>query len=158
MPNKSKLIIFLSWLAVFLWMIIIFNFSSQVGEQSDGLSRGLVNIVVAVIGKVAPGLDFDLNIFDFLIRKTAHFTVYLVLCVLTVNALLKSGLQRAVTPIAALGISILFAGSDEVHQLFIPGRSGQVRDIIIDGAGAAIGCGLYLALRRSRRKRSSSGR
>lgn len=39
----------------------------------------------------------------------------------------------------ALLICIPDAISDEVHQLFIPGRAGQVRDVIIDSAGAVVG-------------------
>lgn len=44
----------------------------------------------------------------------------------------------------ALLICVLYAISDEVHQKFIPGRSGEVRDVIIDTAGASVGISVYL--------------
>lgn len=39
----------------------------------------------------------------------------------------------------ALGICILYAISDEFHQLFVPGRGGQIRDVLIDSTGAIVG-------------------
>ncbi len=42
------------------------------------------------------------------------------------------------------GFVILYAVSDEVHQLFVPGRGGQLTDVIIDTAGAGAGLGIYM--------------
>ena len=39
----------------------------------------------------------------------------------------------------ALLIGILYAVSDEFHQLFVPGRAGQFRDVLVDGAGTVLG-------------------
>ena len=39
----------------------------------------------------------------------------------------------------ALVVCILFAISDEFHQLFVPGRGAQVKDVLIDTAGAIVG-------------------
>lgn len=50
-------------------------------------------------------------------------------------------------------ICILYAISDEVHQLFVPGRGGQVRDVIIDSAGAIAGILGYNGLSRIRSKK-----
>jgi VanZ family protein len=41
-----------------------------------------------------------------------------------------------------------YAVTDEVHQLFVSGRSGEVRDILIDTIAGALGIALYLGLRR----------
>lgn len=51
-------------------------------------------------------------------------------------------------------IAVCYAATDETHQLFVPGRSGQVRDVLIDSVGAAIGVLLAtLAARRLARRR-----
>ena len=43
----------------------------------------------------------------------------------------------------AIAICVLYAISDEVHQLFVLGRCGQVRDVILDGFGSMVGIGIY---------------
>ncbi|WP_245575523.1 VanZ family protein [Alkalicoccus chagannorensis] len=53
----------------------------------------------------------------------------------------------------ALIICVVYAASDEYHQTFIPGRSGEVSDVVIDGIGAFVGISFYLLIR----KRWSSG-
>ncbi len=55
----------------------------------------------------------------------------------------------------------LYAGSDEFHQLFVSGRSGSLRDVCVDSAGASLGALLVLALehrRRIRKKQSETDR
>ena len=48
----------------------------------------------------------------------------------------------------ALAVSVVYATTDEIHQLFVPGRSGEVRDVLIDSLGALIGI-LIISLIRS---------
>ena len=80
---------------------------------------------------------------SFYIRKIAHITEYLILGFLMFN-LLK---QYSVTNIYyAIGLSILYSCTDEFHQLFISGRSGSIRDILIDSIGILIGTYLYKLL------------
>lgn len=40
-------------------------------------------------------------------------------------------------------IGVLFAASDEVHQIFVPNREGSIADLIIDVAGIAISLAMY---------------
>ncbi|HJA34824.1 MAG TPA: VanZ family protein [Candidatus Mediterraneibacter merdigallinarum] len=42
----------------------------------------------------------------------------------------------------------LYAATDEVHQLFVPGRSGQISDVILDSAGALAGVLVLAAVRK----------
>lgn len=137
-----------SWIAVILWMTMIFYLSSQVAEQSNQLSTGLTGIIIKIVEKMIPNANFDIAIFNHIIRKNAHFFVYLVLGILVINALGESGLHGYKCIILALLICVLYAISDEVHQLFVPGRGGQVRDVIIDSAGASVGIGLYLIIKK----------
>jgi len=137
-----------SWTAVIVWMALIFYLSHQPATQSNELSSGITNFIVKAVENVAPNLDFDISGFNYLVRKNAHFIAYLILGVLTFNALRVSGGRGARSVVIALGICVLYAISDEVHQLFIPGRSGEVKDVLIDSAGASVGIGVSLVIAR----------
>ena len=50
----------------------------------------------------------------------------------------------------------LYGVSDEVHQLFVPGRGAMVKDVLIDSAGAIVGVGLYLVISRIMKNRSTA--
>jgi VanZ family protein len=71
--------------------------------------------------------DYWLN---FLFFKMFHILEYAVLYILTYRV--------TKNPITSFIIVILYAGSDEVHQLFVPTREGRVRDVIIDTLGAVL--------------------
>ena len=83
----------------------------------------------------------------WVVRKGAHMGVFAILSVLLLYAL-AAGRPPARRWIPyAWGLAVVFAISDEVHQLFVPGRNGCVRDVLIDAAGAAIGlavCWVFL--------------
>jgi VanZ family protein len=138
----------LSWIAVILWMVFIFNLSSQEVEQSNKLSTGVTEVIVETIEKVAPNADLDVKSINHKVRKNAHYFAYLVLAVLELNALRRSGVYGYRSIILAVVLCVTYAISDEIHQLFVPGRGGQVKDIIIDSAGVIAGIGIYLTMSR----------
>jgi VanZ family protein len=75
--------------------------------------------------------------------KTAHLWAYAGLAILAVRAV-GGGLPcRVVWRIAWLAFAIAagYGIFDEVHQLFVPGRSGEVLDWFADASGALIGIG-----------------
>jgi len=84
-----------------------------------------------------PDLGTGLGTWDTVLRKLAHALEYAIL-----GALLLRALGR-LWPAFALGV--VYAGSDELHQNFVPGRQGALRDVLIDVAGVALG---LLAWRR----------
>lgn len=145
-----------SWAAVIVWMAIIFNLSGQVAEESDQLSTGITEIFVRTIEKFAPDIHLDMESFHHLVRKNAHFIAYLVLGILTANACGQSGINGCRRLIASLLLCVLYAASDEVHQLYIPGRSGEARDVIIDSAGAITGIGVLFIYKWIRIKRNGT--
>ena len=136
----------ISWTAVILWITLIFNLSSQAEEQSNQLSTGITEIIVKTVERIVPQTDLDIYKSNHIVRKSTHFFVYLVLGLLVMNALRRSGVYGYRSIVLALLICVLYAISDEVHQLFVPGRGGQVKDIIIDSAGATVGIGVYLLI------------
>lgn len=131
------------WTIVLLWMMMLFNLSSQVAEDSNRLSIGITEAIVKTLQKVAPEGNFDLNKLNYLLRKNAHFFAYLFLVICVISALKKSGVTGAKTYYLTLTICVLYAISDETHQLFVLGRGGHVRDVLLDSAGVLLGVGIY---------------
>lgn len=129
----------LPWTLVILWMALIFYLSHQPATKSNGLSTGITEKIVEIVEKVASNIKFDIGRFNHIIRKNAHFFAYLVLGTLVANGLRSVGLIGYKAIGFALLIYMFYAISDEIHQLFIPGRGGQVKDVIIDSAGAVVG-------------------
>ncbi|KGM94526.1 VanZ family protein [Clostridium novyi A str. 4552] len=129
----------LLWLTVIMWMGLIFKFSSQPAVQSSKLSGKVTNVNVKAIEKVKPNTKFNIVEFHHMVRKNAHFFIYLVLGILTLNALRKSEVKGYKGIIFALLICVIYAISDEIHQTFVPGRTGMVKDVFIDIAGATVG-------------------
>lgn len=87
----------------------------------------------------------QLEFWHFLLRKTGHFSEYLILGVLSMLTLVQTELRyRKVT---ALGVCVLVASVDETIQLFVSGRSGQVADVVLDGCGAMAGIAVIASLK-----------
>ncbi|MGV8147178.1 MAG: VanZ family protein [Alkaliphilus sp.] len=80
--KRRQIIISISWLAVLLWMALIFNLSSQPANQSNKLSEGITKVIVDTVERVALSTDFDLSRLNHIVRKNAHFFAYLVLAFL----------------------------------------------------------------------------
>lgn len=134
------------WLLVILWTALIFYLSHQPATKSNGLSKGATEIIVETVEKVAPKIDINKRSFNHIIRKNAHFLAYLILGILVANGLRSKGVIGYKAIGFALLICVLYAISDEIHQLFVPGRGGQIRDVIIDSAGAIVGILVYRGL------------
>ena len=139
----------ISFIALILWMIVIFSFSSADANKSTGTSDKVITTMIEIKDKITnnetPNNEKEIIVKNssFYIRKIAHITEYLILGFLMFN-LLK---QYSVTNIYyAIGLSILYSCTDEFHQLFINGRSGSIRDVLIDTIGILIGTYLYKLL------------
>lgn len=143
--NRNKIIIVISWTIVILWMALIFNLSSQPAVESNKLSKGVTKVIVETARKVAPNTSFDVNKFNHILRKNAHFFAYLILGILIMNAMRRSGIKSIK---AVLLICIIYAISDEIHQYYVPGRGPLVKDVLIDSVGAYIGVLVYLGLKK----------
>lgn len=146
--NSNKTIAFLSWAAVLIWMLGIFVLSAQVAEQSDSLSTGITEAFIGTVEDVVPEHALSTEWLNHIIRKNAHFITYLVLGVLVSNALRSSGVKGKRAFVLAFVICVLYAVSDELHQLFVPGRGGKVSDVLLDSSGAFIGIAGWMSLRK----------
>lgn len=128
MKNKREIV---HWTLLIIWMIGIFIMSNQPATISDSQSGGII--------KALSNIGINMNsIFgefaNFVIRKCAHFLEYAVLAFLVFNVL---NLYFSIKRVAAIAIVFVFvyACSDEIHQLFVLGREGAIRDVLIDTLG-----------------------
>ena len=124
------------------WMLLIFLFSNDTGEVSTKKSDGLI------IGTIEFLLERDLTDAEKIkyvdwfvtpVRKGAHLLVYFVLGYLMIYTLKEFRLVDKRTYIYAVILCMLYAVSDEVHQYFVPGRSAEVIDVVIDTVGSSLG-------------------
>ena len=156
---------FLPTLLVFQ-MLFIFTMSSFGHTSSDAQSNLFVDFIAQNFPHVRHGLKnnlISLSTLIFLVQKTAHFTEYAILgglFFLNLRSWLKSNttLVKISKPqttktvakkitldlikyslFMSILFSFLYACTDEIHQIFVPGRSAQFRDVLIDTLGASFG-------------------
>lgn len=134
MKRKVNKKLIISYGLLITWALVIFVLSSEGHEASSGRSDLIVEYVKAVSGSTLPQ-----DLLTFLTRKAAHTIAYFILGILAYNVVrhYKPPVRR--TLLISLAIVFGYAISDEIHQLFVPGRSGEVRDVFIDTIGGALG-------------------
>lgn len=137
MANRRLVI---KYIFVAVWMLVIFLMSNEVADASSLRSGEIVRTIQAI------GISAPEGVLTFLVRKAAHISAYFVLGVLIYNLLREYRLHIKHLIIASIALAMLYACTDEIHQTFVPGRSGEVRDVLIDTAGAAAGVGMYAAV------------
>ena len=146
-------------------MVSIFCFSAQPADESMETSNGFLYWLLSPFDSFFRSEEQKAALIEFLrgyIRKAAHFTEYAMLgCALT---LFFAGLRKTVpgAVLPALPVGVLYAATDEWHQTFVAGRSGEFRDVLIDSAGLACGAAiacllLLLYLRRRKRQKTDDG-
>jgi len=122
-----------------LWMIIIFLFSHQPASQSSKLSGSISKWVFDLILSTPISNFVNDVMLHTLVRKGAHLTVYFILGILVYRAMCSNQVSKKRVLATALLLCVVYAISDEFHQTFIIGRSGQITDVFIDSIGASIG-------------------
>ena len=137
---------------LFIWMTVIFLFSSQNGQLSSDVSEGFAARLFSIIYPSFHDMS-DLEKLNFLetvmltIRKLAHFTLYFVLGFL--SSLLFVTIKKYgiyIKGIISWGFCVLYAVSDEIHQYFVPDRACAFRDVLIDSMGALLSVIIFVAL------------
>jgi len=129
-----------------LWIGVISILSMNMFGSS--LTFGIIDHFFRIIGFSM--YYREINHIDFVVRKTAHLTVYAALAVLWFRAFRKSGFGLSTALILSLIISISCGALDEFHQSFEPGRTGKVSDVFIDASGA-IAALIFYALKTKKR-------
>lgn len=146
---KLKIKITLPWIAVAVWMAVIYFFSAQTGmisgDTSGSITRWLVERIYIGFNEL-PIIEQEsiMATIHTIVRKGAHFSEYAVLAVLVSNAI------RVYTPkilfkwLIPIGFSAVYALTDEIHQYFVPERACRLFDVAIDTLGAVFGTALFI--------------
>lgn len=143
----------LSTILVVIWMFTIFCFSNQQGTGSSNTSKNVSIIIVNILDikqEINEELKEELvNSIEPYIRKIAHFTIYMVGGILLINAAYAYKMKDKNAILCACIIGVIYAASDEIHQLFVLGRSGRIVDVIIDSLGIFTGVVVYLIIAKT---------
>lgn len=153
--RKRMKIVFLRNLAgvlAIMWMCIIFAFSAQTKEESGAVSN---SFTYQIVSSTRTFFNLDLSdarvkeiadAIEGFVRKAAHMTEFGVLSVLLfiwIGQWEMGLLRRGLT---ASGAAAVYAATDEIHQLFVPGRAGRFSDVCIDSAGAVLGVVVFVLI------------
>lgn len=145
---KKNLIRAMLLLLLIADMVFIFSNSAQNAAASSSTSQGVTEIVAPVVVPNYKDMDDQtkkeaVSSLEAVLRETAHllqftplgFALFLLLTTLE----LSEKIRRLRIPYT-LGFGLIYAISDEIHQLFVPGRSFQLFDIFMDMCGVTVGC------------------
>lgn len=148
--NKRKIIrIFLAVLIV-LNMTAIFSLSAQKAVQSDETSAGFITALckalVSRFNSLSPQEKESLVAsLSFAVRKGAHMAEFAALSFLCSLFAASFGVKLK-NFAAAFAFAVFYAATDELHQLFVEGRSCQFSDVCVDSVGALLGVGAAILL------------
>ena len=126
----------MSLIIVIIWMIIVFIFSNQNGEESTDTSQGFINWILNVIS--FNNEQFVIFI-EPIIRKIAHYALYTIGGIALFNYTNNFNVTMNKKISYALIVGVIYAITDEIHQLFVPGRTGAIKDVCIDSLGIITG-------------------
>lgn len=135
---------YLAWLPALCMAAAIFWFSSQPADVSTGVSDRVTLLLLAMADRLnlfhaEPERLYEICVMlSTPVRKCAHITEFAALHVTILFALQKNAFQGKRWLKTALFLTVLYACTDEFHQLFVPGRAGRVTDVLIDSIGAVL--------------------
>lgn len=133
---------------------VIFSFSGQDAEKSGSISTKVSETVVEVADKLTfrhwtESVKKDLaNDLEHPVRKAAHFTEYLLMAVLLFVLWIQWIPRNKRFYALIIAWVFLSAAADEFHQRFVPGRSGNLSDVLLDTCGGIFGILICLLVRR----------
>lgn len=147
--DKKAQIKFLNIILIVIWMITIFIFSGQQGTESGDTSRKFTVAIIQILTGKNLGIDDPfVEGVQLIIRKLAHFTIYAIGGFLIMNYAYTTDNTMKQKILYSIGFGGGYAISDELHQFFVPGRSGNIFDVGIDTLGVMTGVFVYLTIRK----------
>lgn len=149
----------LSCIVTVALMALIFFFSSQTAEASSKTSSGITQKIAEFISYITNwGNVEEITLaIHKLIRKIAHFTLFFMLSLSVSNSVFQLfRTEKLKLFVISSGFCFFYAITDEIHQMFVPGRAAMIKDVIIDLAGAMIGAGMFLLIRYLYKRRKEN--
>ena len=157
--NRKLIIKRILWTAAaVMWMAVIFSFSSQNAEQTTQLSTGTLNTLKSFFKNIWLIREIlELKNAEIIIRKLGHICEYAILGLLLYRmySLYLSSEYKKVIFISII-TGFLYAVSDEFHQRFVSGRSGQFKDVCIDTAGIAAAMAVVIIVNKIKKRKNKS--
>ena len=126
--------------------LIIFMFSNHNAKESGNISSKIAKIVNQESEKIGENKNQTTKRMEKVIRKIAHFSIYTSLGFLLLSFISTYNITERKRIFVSLSIGVLYAISDEIHQGFVPGRSPQVTDVILDSMGILFGILIVLII------------
>lgn len=126
---------YINLILLIIWLIFIFVMSHFDADISSSQSGSIVEFIANIFN-----IKY-IEILSLIIRKLAHITEYFILGILTINCLKDYKINYLY--VSSILFCIIYACSDEFHQLFISGRSGTIIDVLIDSIGIILGIFIY---------------
>lgn len=170
MKNLKKYRKIFAWFSVILWMTVIFYLSGMNTMESNHQSKNTINKIMDAalqttnsigITNTHPTKQKKQNLIEQLnkpLRKCAHASVYFFLAILLLHASQMSHFKFRKNYFTIILLTLLicffYAVTDEYHQTFVTGRTGQFSDVLIDTIGAFVGITFYSAIRYLKKKKS----
>lgn len=145
---KMKIKKIITIILIIAWMTLVFYFSNQISDDSSKLSGGITRAILNFFNILEGKTLEQQSAIETIIRKLAHYSIYTIggiLILLHVNLYKISANKKVI--ISQL-IGTLYAATDEVHQLFVPGRSGEIRDVCLDSLGVITGIIITLIIQK----------
>ena len=147
MTKKRRILLIIFIILTLFVMAAIFFFSSQNAASSTRTSGSVVRLILSVVIRdfedMSPSEQTALvTKYGSYIRKCAHFTEFAALGFCFTTSLSLGEISHVC--IRGMAFGVVYAVSDELHQLFSDGRACSLRDVLIDTSGFA--CGLILSI------------
>ena len=135
---------------LFIWLGFIFIMSNTNSVDSTKQSKTLINKVLTTTNNIT-NIDIDsvTRKIHKPVRKLAHITEFFILSIIVIMLLKNKIIDYNKLLLISMSICFIFACIDEFHQTFIPGRTGQFSDVLIDMIGVIFGCLLFNIYKRS---------
>lgn len=145
-----KKIKILSCIATIAVMALIFFFSSQSAtlssKTSSGITRKIAEVVAAIIR--SDNVKCIQDLLHAFVRKAAHFALFFILALSVANTVFQLfGIEKMKLFTVTAIFCLFYAITDEVHQMFVPGRAAMLNDILVDFFGSICGGGIFILLR-----------
>ena len=127
------------------WMALVFSFSREPSVESAKLSGGITDRIISFIYS-RNKLSLNRDEVDHIVRKTAHFTLYFAGGVLIFLFFNEYKIKLYEKILYSEGFGMFYAMTDEFHQSFVPGRSPQVTDVLLDSLGVLTGIAVTILI------------
>ncbi|MGN1131232.1 MAG: VanZ family protein [Ruminococcus sp.] len=141
--NKKMSVIF--WVLTSLtclYIFIIWIHSTMSASDSTVESTAVMNFLQEILRSIGLGVELT----DFIVRKSAHFCEFALLGFLTICTFYIKN-KKILINLTSIGfICLCVAIIDEIIQIYSPGRSCQVSDVVLDFSGALAGICFYLLI------------